>query len=305
MRLTVLTMPAALLLLLCIACHSSNEKEVVSGLNRSASADTTGVIVNNEDVPSPKKEEKEAPAGNGGPSWQVSSPLPATNPDWDKKIIRTADLSVEVKSFLLFGDRLRKAVKQEGGYISQEQQGQSTYSIENMITIKVPVDRFDDLLKEVPSDSDKLVEKKISTEDVTMEVVDTKSRLESKKEIRERYLELLKQAHSMKDILAIQEEIDEIQENMESASGRIAYLSHSAAYSTINLKFYQVLDPAVRESPSLSFFDKIRISIREGWNWGSAFLIGLISIWPLWILAGLGWWMIRGRIRKFPKLKNQ
>ncbi len=37
----------------------------------------------------------------------------------------------------------------------------------------------------------------------------------------------------MEDILQVQEEINEIQENIEAAAGRVHYLTHSAAYSTI------------------------------------------------------------------------
>ena len=55
----------------------------------------------------------------------------------------------------------------------------------------------DDLLLLLPSDSDRLTEKKMNSEDVTMEVIDTKSRLETKKEVRGRYLDLLKQARNI------------------------------------------------------------------------------------------------------------
>ena len=52
----------------------------------------------------------------------------------------------------------------------------------------------------------------------------------------------------MEDVLKVQNEINNIQEEMESASGRINYLSHQAIYSTINLTFYQVI-PGYNPSP--------------------------------------------------------
>jgi len=58
-------------------------------------------------------------------------------------------------------------------------------------------------------------------------MADTRSRLETKKEVRERYLDLLKQARNMKDILAVQNEINDIQEQMEGAAGRTG---HSLAF---------------------------------------------------------------------------
>jgi hypothetical protein len=52
-------------------------------------------------------------------------------------------------------------------------------------------------------------------------VVDTRSRMEAKKQMRDRYLELLKQARNMKEILEVQQVINSIQEDIESGSGRV------------------------------------------------------------------------------------
>ena len=319
MPLKVFTMPAALLLLLCVAC---NRAQKVSAFKTSAAASATTAPAAS-DVEMDKKEllsrTQEASdtarvaaayftppqitrqSTPGQANTPVPVPPPVANPDWEKKIIKTADLSIEVKSFPAFTRRLHDAVHQSGGYISQEQQNQSSFAIENTVTIKIPVDRFDDLLTRLPADSDKLMERKISSEDVTMEVIDTKSRLETKKEVRERYLGLLKQARSMKDILAIQEEIDGIQEEMDAASGRIAYLGHSAAFSTINLKFYQLLDGGAAEDTPPSFLHKIKLSWLAGWDWCGSVALGLFSVWPLWLAAGLGWWGWRRHRARFTK----
>lgn len=298
MRLKQLTMPAALLVLLCAACNSGNYKETEAEKApltadvqvKSATADTAkvasdglvGDYKDNQQVPRPEGTTNQA-------KHQVAEPAP--NPDWDKKIIKTADLGIEVRNFRLFSDRLRAAAKQFGAYIAQEQLSQSASEIENTVTLKVPVGRFEDLMGMLPSDSDKMVSKHVSSEDVTMEMVDTKSRLETKKEVRERYLDLLKQAHSMKDIIAVQNEINDIQQEMDQASGRIAYLGHSSAFSTINLHYFQVLDVAAVENPSPNFIIRLKDAVAEGWRGLSSILLQLISIWPLWIalLIGIPW----------------
>ena len=335
MPLKVFTMPAALLLLFCLACHQA-QKQPAFKTSANASAkpspaasdvtldaslasprgaseketDKKGLLSRILDYADTARavavEEFTPPQITRQPSphqvnTSVSAPPAPANPDWEKKIIKTADLSIEVRSFPAFTRRLHDVVRQSGGYISQEQQDQSPSSIENTVTIKIPVDRFDDLLTRLPADSDKFMEKKISSEDVTMEVIDTKSRLETKKEIRERYLGLLKQARNMKDVLAIQEEIDGIQEEMDAASGRIAYLGHSAAFSTINLKFYQLLDASVVDDTPPTFLHKIKLSWLAGWEWCGSLALGLFSVWPLWLAAGLGWWGWRKHRARYTK----
>jgi hypothetical protein len=157
------------------------------------------------------------------------------------------------------------------------------------VSIKVPVDRFDDLLQHLPADSDQLMDKKVSSQDVSLETVDTKARLETKKEVRDRYLDLLHQAGKMKDILSIQQEIDAVQEDMDAAASRVAYLSHSAALSTINLKFSQVLETAPVDIPEPSFFHQIKTALVDGWESVSAILLALVTVWPLWLVIGFGW----------------
>ncbi|MGO8055700.1 DUF4349 domain-containing protein, partial [Rhizobium leguminosarum] len=97
---------------------------------------------------------------------------------------------------------------------------------------KVPVDRFDEAINLLAETDEKILERKIGSEDVTGDVVDTRSRMEAKKQVRERYLDLLKQAKNINEILQVQTEINNIQVDIESAAGRVNYLSHAAALST-------------------------------------------------------------------------
>ena len=144
--------------------------------------------------------------------------LPGQNPDWDKKIIKTADLKLEVKDFKSYSNIVHNDAKRYGAYIASEDQSESNEKKETIVSIKVPVDQFENLLSELPSDSEKIIEKKITSEDVTGEVVDTKSRLQAKEQMRLKYLEFLKQAKNMEDVLKVQDEINIIQEEMEAGN---------------------------------------------------------------------------------------
>ena len=228
--------------------------------------------------------------------------IPAPKQDWDKKIIKTAAVNFEVKDFQKYNAEFRDKVKQVGGYIPQEQQAESEYKIENTLTIKVPVDQFDNAIQLLVTDVKKLNEKKITSDDVTTEFVDTRSRLESKKQVRLRYLDLLKQAKNMEEILSVQSEINGIQEEIESASGRIEYLSHSSSFSTINLTFYQILNETAVDKDKPSFSTKLSTAFKEGWSWIQELFVVLVTLWPLF-LAAFGVYLIFKRTRK-PKIKT-
>ncbi|AXY73155.1 DUF4349 domain-containing protein [Paraflavitalea soli] len=241
-----------------------------------------------------QEEEQAPPAGNEKKQAPSPRQTPVANPDWDKKIIKNATLSVEVKDYVRFNELVRAAVKQSGGYIAQEEQSESDYKIENSITIKVPVDQFDNTVSALTPGKEKVLVRKITSQDVTGEVVDTRARLEAKRQVRLRYLDLLKQAKNMEEILQVQNEINDIQENMEAAAGRVSYLTHSAAFSTIQLGYFQVLNPQARdqETPP-GFGQKVLTALTAGLGWVGELIILLVSLWPVWLGLLTAWWIYR------------
>ena len=228
---------------------------------------------------------------------QTQKNLPEQKIDWDKKIIKTASLNAEVKNYDSFYSSLREKVRSVGGYVAQEQQNQSEYKIENTITVKVPVDQFDNAVTLLTNGTGKVNERKITSQDVTTEIVDTKSRMEAKKQVRERYLDFLRQAKNMSEVLSVQSEINGIQEEIESATGRINYMTHSAVFSTINFTFYQVLNVAAKDIPDPTFFTKIGTSFKSGWQWMGDIIVGLVSIWPFIFFVISAWIVIKKLVK--------
>lgn len=254
--------------------QSSAEGDIIGKDKKDFKIQFSNISENEEQAPQPDQ-----------PKKTEQSQAVVSKQDWDKKIIKNASINLEIKDFKKYNSLLREKVKQVGGYVAQEEQNESEYKIENSLTIKVPVDQFDNAVNLLIDGVDKLNEKKITSQDVTTEFVDTKSRIESKKQVRLRYLELLKQARNMNEILSVQSEINGIQEQIESASGRIEYLSHSSSFSTINLTFYQILNESFVDTEKTSFAKKLSAAFSNGWDWVGEVFVGIISIWPLLIVV--------------------
>jgi len=204
-----------------------------------------------------------------------------THMDWDKKIIKTAEVRLELKDYATYNQSLHKGLKDFGAYIAAEEQSLTDDGCTNQLTIKVPVDQFDNLMNSFAGDGIKVLQKKISSEDVTGEMVDTKSRMEAKKQTRERYLELMRQAKNMKEILEVQQEINSIQEQIESASGRVNYLGHQSAYSTIHLYYFQYTLPQNKVKDRSGYAIRIRESFYVGIRMIANLFIIVVTLWPL------------------------
>lgn len=248
-------------------------------------ADENGVKTNGSD-------RDKIPVGNQQPPSldTVATPIPSPiksvgKVDWDKKIIKTATMKLEVKNFKGYNETVHKTVKQFGGYIAQEENNLSDEKSETIISIKVPVDQFEDMMNQLPGGDVKVLERKITTEDVTGEIVDTRSRLEAKKQMRLKYLEFLKQSKNMEEVLQVQGEINSIQEEIEAAAGRVEFLSHQSVFSTINLTFFEPLPGYKPDNDAPSFVSKVSAAFKSGGKWCAELFVGLISIWPLLLLV--------------------
>lgn len=231
---------------------------------------------------------------------QAGQPAPLVN--WDKKIVKTANVTLELEAYNIFNQAIHNSTKRYGAYIAGEQQTEQYGKLENNVTIKVPVDQFDVMMNALPTEGVKVIEKRINTEDVTGEVVDTKSRTEAKKQVRDRYLDLLKQAKNMKEILEVQNEINSIQVDIEAGTGRVGYLVHQAAYSTINLKYYQYVVGANPPNQAPSFVTKVKEAFKDGASIVLGFIVILVTFWPF-LLGGLFVWLfIKKRSYKLTRL---
>ena len=232
---------------------------------------------------------------NSGSNFNAATPK-NSNPDWDKKIIKRADLQLQLDDYKKFNTSIHSSLKQFGAYIAEEKQGQSDYKIENSLTIKVPVALFDELVNSFSGDGIKIIQKNISSEDVTGEMVDIKARMQAKMAVRDQYIQLLKQAKNMNEILQVQNEINGIQENIEAANGRVNYLQHESAYSTVDLYYYQYINGSTGIDEKPDFFTKLTTAFSTGTFLVTNLVLFIISIWPL-ILGGVVLWVYLKKYR--------
>lgn len=216
----------------------------------------------------------------------------------DRKIIKTADIRFQVTDLLESTKRIEAITAQYSGFLSSMNQTNSTYSINNSLTIRIPSDKLDAFILEVEKESVFTNYKRINAQDVTEEFVDISSRLATKKEVRDRYIEILRnQARTVKDILDAEEKIRVIQEEIESIEGRLKYLNNRTALSTINVELYQEVE-YTKAPPTYkkSFFTKLKEGFSNGWDLILDIAVGIVNIWPIILIIVLIF-LMRKRIK--------
>jgi len=124
------------------------------------------------------------------------------------------------------------------------------------------------------------------------------ARLKAKKELEGRYLELLKKANKISEILEIEKELVLIREEIESKQGQLNYLQNRVSMSTLEITFYK---QTTETGVTVSYGSKMWNSIKGGVSWMPGFFLGLLYIWPLLLIAALVFYYIRKRKKN---LKN-
>ncbi len=218
----------------------------------------------------------------------------------EKKIIRTANISLLSKSLTKSKAAIDTILKKYDGYYENENYS-NDYNLSYYLTIRIPAENFDSFVAVIENGNDKLTSKNISATDVTMRYMDLKSRLKSKRTYLIRLDELAKQAKSVKDLLEVENQTRSLMEEIESSEQEFRYLSKQISMSTISISITQ--EKEFSPSEGTSFGKQIAESLYGGWNILRGLFFVLITIWPLYIIAAVIIFFVRKR-RKTKKQKQ-
>lgn len=275
----LLFMKKLLLPLFCLVlihCRKS-EKIADAAVAMEMPANDTDKAFLKEEAPPPPNSISEKIASNNNPSSSQ------TNPTISKKIIKNGDLRIQVGDIKKAQDQVSSIVKSNKAYI-QKEEFQNNDNEENIdLTIRVPHQNFDALVNSFSDGVGSVLSKNISSDDVTEEYTDVSIKLANKKIYLEKYRDMLKSAKTTKDILEIQENIRELEDEIDVSEGRLRFIDDRVNYSTLNLSLYK---EKVRTSATskVGFGSRFGDSVTEGWNSFVAFLLGVISLWPFFLL---------------------
>ncbi len=192
-------------------------------------------------------------AGKPAPAPQVAQP------GVDRKLVRTATLDVTSKDVAESADRARGEVVAVGGYAGQEQV--STRSA--TLTLFVPSDKLDAFLGRLTGGDLGVVRSRNQTaEDVTEQVVDVGSRIETQRASLNRVRALLDRATGISEVVQLESEVTRREADLESLLKRREALAGSVAMSTVTLRLSLEGAPTAPVAEEDGFLD----ALAAGWT---------------------------------------
>jgi len=151
-------------------------------------------------------------------------------------IIRTADLTLVVSDTQESMAALARLAGEFGGFVvSSSASRVAENALEGSVTLRVEAARFDEALARIRALAVEVRSESVRGEDVTAEYVDLDARIRNLEAAEAQLQQILKQATSTEDVLAVYRELTNLRGQIEQVKGRMKYLSQSAALATITI----------------------------------------------------------------------
>ncbi len=230
---------------------------------------------------------------DAGPGVSVSNDV-NVDPAKGRLLIRTVSMSAETLNIDQVKADVENQIRELGGYIensSMSGTGKNHDLRTIYYTIRIPADKLDSLITTV-GNSCTVLSSSENTTDVTLEYVDTKSRLDSLRVEYEQLMELLGNAKDLDNILILQNRLTEVRYQIESAESRIRVLENQVQYGTLNLQIREVLEETEIEEPHVvTYGERVGEQFKDMWEgtveFFQNFLLGLIAAIPFLVFCGI------------------
>lgn len=203
----------------------------------------------------------------------------------DRKIVRTGSLTMDVNDIGKSQADITEIAVQYQGYVVSTNLNADKEQPSGFISIRVPADKFSDALSKLRALAVKVTYENTNSQDVTEQYTDLKAQLSNYEATEVQYLELLKKADNVKDMLEVQRELSNVRGNIERVKGRIQYLERTSDTSLIEATLnksrpigessWEVSGVFTRALNGLIAFGKVLLSI----------LIWLLVFSPVWIIV--------------------
>jgi hypothetical protein len=159
----------------------------------------------------------------------------------DRKIIRNADITIEVSSTVDAQHQVTSIAESHGGFVATSEAKQregndpAQRTLDIKLVVRVPSNQFGRAFDEIKKLAGNTPAEQVTSQDVTEDFIDLEARIKTQKALEVQFLEIMRQANKIADALEVQRQIAEVRTEIEKLEGRKRFLENRSSLSTINV----------------------------------------------------------------------
>jgi len=255
--LLTLTMVALVLALAVSAC--ARKADYHNGYSGGSAAEYKSYdVASDSGTATPHEVDSEQGLLNGG--LNTISDKPGLTED---KIIKTYYLTIETMDFDNLISRIGSEISRLDGYVEDSNISGKRYygggARYGTITARVPSDRVDEFIT-VVGDSANVIHSQASSKNVSLEYIDTESRIKALKIEQERLYAILEKELKLENIITLESRLSDIRYELQSYESKLRYFDNQVAYSTVTMDIHEV----EKLSPSVELKQSVGTRIKNG-----------------------------------------
>ncbi len=233
-----------------------------------------------------------------------------------EKIIYTAHAEVETVEYDETIEAVSAMVERLGGFIeSSSVSGADYYRSSRGLTslrsanytLRIPAEHFEELTGSL-SQLGNVPYCNTSSENVTASYYDVEARKTAYETQERRLLEMLEIAESVEDLLAIQQQLTEVQYEIDALQSRLTNYDRRVSYSTVHLSISEVEKYTETPEVKLSYGQKLAQrfessceDVADFFVDGSLWLLGDLPVLLLWAFGLFAGWKLFRKLCKHEK----
>lgn len=229
-----------------------------------------------------------------------------------RKFIITMNVDAETDNLDSALNGLNTALAEVSGYIQDQNiyNGSAYYSGRRYrsasLTLRIPADSLDEFQADVASLAN-VTSSSRSSEDVTLQYVDTESRVTALKTEQDRLMELLSQAETMADLLEIESRLTQVRSDLESYTSQLKVLENQVDYATMYLNLSEVTEytPVAEKTRLQKIGEGFVKSLKDLGNGILDFGVWILVELPYLIVIGLVGFGLFRLVKKLRKKKGK
>lgn len=239
-------------------------------------------------------------------SYKYSQVAPSESTN--RIVIQDTSLSLQVKDVTKTINDIEETTQKLGGFLINSNLSKPEGAASGNISIRIPEEKRKEALTAFKNMAVKVVSESVTGNDVTDQYADLDARLEVLYSTKNKYEDILDRADQISDILAVQQQLTNLQNQIDNLIGQQKYYEQSAKLSKIVI--YLSTDelslpyaPTNEWRPTVIFKEAVRSMIGTFRSIGSLIIWAVVYV-PIIIVFVSIIWLIK-RIKRLRSISKQ
>jgi len=231
------------------------------------------------------------------------------NPSMDRKIVRNSSVDLVVQKPAEAAEKIRELAEGLGGFLVSSQVSGGPNAGGAALTIRVPAAKFEEARAEIRKLGLRVESEKVEAQDVTRQYVDEDANLRNLRAEEAQYLSILKQAHTVKDTLAVSDKLGDVRGRIEQQQAEFNALAKQTETVAIAVSLRAEAQARVAGLHWRPLY-QMKVALKDGLDavadYGVAmtsflFYLPAVLLWMGTIVVGaaVGWKVVRWAGRVF------